>query len=166
MGTTRPETLEFVATAPLRAGARRELDAPPGDVFDTLADASSWVHWFPGMQHCAWLTPAPHGVGSQREVRVGPLRVVERFVVWDRPTRWGFTFTAASPAIARAGVEVVDLTPADGGRTAVTYTMALDPARPAAVAPGLVARPMEANLAAALAGLDRFLATGRVRRTG
>ncbi len=165
MSTIRPETLDFVETAPLRATAHREVDAPPEDVFDTLADTSSWVHWFPGMHHCAWLTPPPYGVDSQREVRVGPLHIVERFLVWDRPTRWGFTFTAASPAIARAGVDVVDLAPADGGRTTVSYTIAIEPPGPRMDVPGFAARPMEANLAGALAGLERFLTTGRVRRT-
>lgn len=157
MATTRPETLAFLDLAPLRVTARCEVDATPEAVFDALADADSWPQWFPGMDHCGWLTPAPHGVDSQREVRVGPLHVVERFVVWDRPRRWGFTFTATSPPVARAGLELIELEPLDGGGTAASYTMAIDPPVPAALA-RLATGPMEATLADALAGLERHLA--------
>ena len=159
MATTRPESLEFVDLAPVRAEATREIDASPGTVFDALADAEGWPRWFPNMQQCRWLSPPPHGVDSQREVRVGPLHVVERFIVWDRPRRWGFTFTAASPPIARAGAELVELEPAGDGGTRITYTMALEPPGPA----GLVNRatgPMEAVLAEALTSLERYLVPG------
>jgi uncharacterized protein YndB with AHSA1/START domain len=156
MATTRPESLAFVDLAPMRAEATRELDASPETVFDVLADADSWPRWFPNMQHCRWLTPPPHGVDSQREVRVGPLHVVERFIVWDRPRRWGFTFTAATPPIARAGAELVTLEPVGDGRTRVTYTMALEPPAPAGLA-NLAAGPMSATLADALEGLARHV---------
>jgi uncharacterized protein YndB with AHSA1/START domain len=154
MATTRPEALEFVDLAPLRAVATREICADPERIFDVLADAGSWPHWFPNMTSCRWLTPPPHGVDSQREVRVGPLHVVERFVIWARPSRWGFTFTAASPAIARAGVELVELTPLGQERTQVTYTMALEPRIAAGSLTRAVEPAMEATLRDALAGLD------------
>lgn len=159
MATTRPETLEFLDLAPMRAVARRELQSTPEAVFDTLADAASWPRWFPGMEHCRWLTPAPHGVDSQREVKVGPLHVVERFIIWSRPARWGFTFTAVTPPIARAGIDLVELERIGEDRTAVTYTMALDPPGPNGLIPGIVTRTMEETLAGALAGLERYLAS-------
>lgn len=157
MATTRLETLDFLTLAPMRATARREMDAAPTAIFDVLADADSWPRWFPDMQECRWLTPGPHGVDSQREVRVGPLHVVERFLVWDRPHRWGFTFTAARPPIARAGIELVELEPVGAGATAVTYTMALEPAGPSALVAGVGTRALEASLAGALAGLEGYL---------
>jgi uncharacterized protein YndB with AHSA1/START domain len=158
MATTRPESLAFVDLAPVRAEATRELDAAPEAVFDVLADAESWPQWFPNMQQCRWLTPPPHGVDSQREVRAGPLHVVERFIVWDRPRRWGFTFTAATPRIARAGAELVTLDPTGDGGTRVTYTMAVEPPAPAGLAT-LATGPMNATLAGALKGLARHLSS-------
>lgn len=156
MATTRSESLEFVDLAPVRAHATRDLDASAEAVFDALADAEGWPRWFPSMQQCRWLTPPPHGVDSQREVQVGPLHLVERFIVWDRPRRWGFTFTAATPPIARAGVELVELEPAGAQATRVTYTMALEPPGPAGLA-RLATGPMDATLADALAGLAHHL---------
>lgn len=157
MATTRLETLDFLALAPVRATARREMDASPTAIFDALADTASWPQWFPDMEDCRWLTPGPHGVDSQREVRVGPLHVVERFIVWDRPRRWGFSFTAARPPVARAGVELVELEPVGAGTTAVTYTMALEPSGPSALVSGVTTRALEATLADALAGLEGYL---------
>lgn len=158
MTTTRPEALEFLDLAPVRATATREIDASPAQVFDTLADAASWPQWFPNMTDCRWLTPPPHGVDAQREVRAGPLHVVERFIVWARPSRWGFTFTAMSPGLARAGVELVELEPAGEGRTTATYTMALEPRGPGGAIGTLAVPAMEATLAAALTGLDEHVA--------
>ena len=157
MTTTRPESLAFLDLAPVRAEATRELDASPEAVFDALADAGGWPRWFPNMQECRWLTPPPHGVDSQREVRVGPLHVVERFIVWERPRRWGFTFTAATPPIARAGAELVELEGIGDGGTRATYTMAVEPPAPAGLAT-LASGPMEATLAEALTSLDHYLA--------
>lgn len=157
----RIETLDFLSVAPLRATAQRVLPFSPEQVFDALADAESWPTWFAGMRSATWLTPAPHGVGSEREVVVGPLTVAERFVVWERPTRIGFTFTGASQPGTRAGVELMELREVAGG-TVLTYTFAVEPSLPrpvarllgAAVAP-VVSRVL---LGRGLAGLERHLA--------
>jgi uncharacterized protein YndB with AHSA1/START domain len=162
MSSTRPESVDFVERAPLRATAARVVEAPPEAVFDALADAPGWPSWFAEIDGCRWLTPAPHGVGSQREVRLGPVRVTERFIVWDRPHRWGFTFAAARPSIARAGVELVDLEPL-GRTTRVTYHMAVQPPRPATPLTPVLRRRLERVLTAALAGLDDHLRDGASR---
>jgi uncharacterized protein YndB with AHSA1/START domain len=160
MPSTRPEGVGFVAEAPVRAVATRTIRATPEAVFDAIADADSWPEWFPGMRRCTWLTPPPHQIGSQRRIVVGPLRVDERFVVWDRPRRWGFTFTGSNLPLASAGVEVVDLDPV-GDATKVTYTMALQP--PRLLTPGvrLSVPVMERTLAAGLKGLEAYLEVGR-----
>lgn len=161
MTTTRPETLDFVDRAPQRARVSRDVEATAGQVFDALADAQGWERWFPGMRRCEWLTPGPHGVGSQREVRVDALRVVEQFLVWERPHRWGFTFTEASPPLARAGVELVELEDLGRGHCRVTYTMALQPLLPLGPFTGALTRSLESRLSTGLAGLERVLAAGR-----
>jgi uncharacterized protein YndB with AHSA1/START domain len=158
MPSPRPEGVGFVAEAPLRAVASRRIPATPEAVFDAIADVDSWPEWFPGMRRCTWLTPPPHEIGSQRRVVVGPLRVDERFVVWDRPRRWGFTFTGSNLPLADAGVEVVDLEPV-GDATQVTYTMALAPPRLLAPGARLSVPVMERTLGAALKGLERYLAS-------
>ncbi|MTV27457.1 SRPBCC family protein [Nitriliruptoraceae bacterium ZYF776] len=157
MPTCRPETSAFVATAPLRAHASRQVPAAPDEVFAVLADAPGWSRWFPGLSSATWTSPAPHGVGSTRTVRVGPARVDERFVVWEPGARFGFTFTGSNLPVARAGVELVELVDIGDGRTRVSYTMAVEPfgvPRPL----GRLATPvLAATIARGLAGLERHL---------
>ena len=157
----RIETLEFLSVAPLKATAERVLPFSPEQVFDALADAESWPLWFAGLRKATWLTPPPHGVGAEREVVVGPLTVAERFVVWDRPTRIGFTFTGASGPGTRAGVELMELREVAGG-TVLTYTFAVEPSMPRPVARvlGAALAPVvsKAMLGRGLAGLERYLA--------
>lgn len=158
MSSCRPETVAFTATAPLRITATREVGADPEAVFAALADAASWPAWFPGLDEARWTSPAPHGVGATREVKVGPLRVAEEFIVWDPGERIGFTFVSTNLPGTRAGVEIAELVPVRGGRTRVSYTMALEPVG----LPARLARPVApvARLAIGrgLAGLDRYLA--------
>ncbi|MEX0836179.1 MAG: SRPBCC family protein [Nitriliruptor sp.] len=160
MTSCRPETVAFTATAPLRVTATREIIAGPDRIFAALADASSWPRWFPGLDQARWTSPEPHGMGSTREVKVGPLRVVEEFIAWEPGVRFGFTFESTNLPGTRAGVELVELLPVTAHRTRVSYTMALEPVGlPARLAPPL--KPvMRAAIGRGLAGLDRYLAQG------
>jgi uncharacterized protein YndB with AHSA1/START domain len=158
VSTCRAETLAFTATAPLRITATREVGAAPDRVFEVLADAASWPEWFPGLSQARWTSDAPHGVGSTREVQVGPLRVAEEFIVWEPGERIGFTFVSTNLPGTRAGVEVAELVPVRGGRTRVAYTMALEPVG----VPARLAAPLSpvarTAIGRGLAGLDRYLA--------
>lgn len=164
MATCRLETTAFTATAPLRATSVREIAAAPDRVFDALADAASWATWFPGLEAARWTSSAPYGVGSTREVKVGPLRVEEQFIVWEPGERFGFTFTATNLPGTRAGVELVELLPVGADRTRVSYTMALEPVG----VPGPVGKPLAPVLRAAigrgLAGLDHHLTRAETAR--
>lgn len=160
MPTCRPETVAFTATAPLRISASRTIAASPEQVFATLADAGSWPRWFPGLREARWTSPRPYGVGSRREVRVGPLVVEEAFIVWEPGERFGFTFVSTNLPGTRAGVELVELRDLGGDRTRVAYTMAVEPVGlPRRVASA--AAPLgRVAVGRGLAGLDREL-TGR-----
>lgn len=157
MPATRPQDYSFTTRAPLRVSATRIVDASPHRVFDRLADARSWRRWFPGMVACWYLTRPPHGVGSVRRVWVGPLRVDDRFIVWEPGRRWGFTFESTNLPWASAGVEVVDLEETDDGRTRVTYRMSLEPRGPMGALLRRRRTEVGRALAGALAGLDADL---------
>ena len=157
MTTTRPETADFAGHAPVRIVTEQELSATPEDVFDTLADAPSWMQWFPGMRHASWITPPPHDVGAQRRVDVSGLRVTEEFVAWERPHRWGFTFRSVNIPFTRAGVELAELSPTAAGGTHVRYTMALDPPVAVRALAPLLAPAIRRSLRQGLRGLDRYL---------
>jgi uncharacterized protein YndB with AHSA1/START domain len=158
--TCRPETLAFTATAPLRVTVSREIAATPDRVFATLADTGSWPRWFPGLHAARWTSPRPYGVGSTREVSVGPMDVTEEFIVWEPGERWGFTFVATSLPLARAGVELVELVELAAGRTRVVYTIALEPTGVPARLAQLAAPLGRVALGRGLDGLDRHVTGG------
>lgn len=158
MPTCRRETVAFTATAPLRITATRRIAAGPERIFDALADTASWPAWFPGLSAARWTSDGPHGIGSTRQVEVGPLRVAEEFIVWDPGERIGFTFVSTNLPGTRAGVEVAELVPVRHERTRVSYTMALEPVGlPARLGPP-IAPIARAVIGRGLAGLDRYLA--------
>ena len=155
--STRPETPDFVERAPIRAVAEREVGATPDRVFEVLADAPSWERWFPNMKRCRWLTEPPHGVGSRRRVRVGPLEVTEEFVLWEPGQVWGFTFLDVNLPGAKAGVERVDLTPVGDDRCHVRYTMAIEPLPVLSLLGGPFKVGAEKGLRDGLKGLDTYV---------
>ena len=159
--TVRPETLDFVRRAPLRAAHERVVDATPQALWAALADTESWPHWFPGMNDAIWLSSPPHQVCSRREVSVRfSGSVVEEFLVWDEGERFAFTLVdSTGPPLLRAGAEEVTLTPVDGG-TRVRYAVGFEPAVP--VGPlGVLTRPgLTLLLRRVTAGLARHVGAG------
>jgi uncharacterized protein YndB with AHSA1/START domain len=157
-----PVDLSFFASAPHRTVREVQIAAPPEKVFDALArDPAGWGLWFPGFsKNGRYLTPSPHGVGSEREMRLGGTPLVETVIAWDEPTRWAFRVSRATMPGIRAMAEDYRITPKDGG-SVLTWTVALDGAGPmkfvvGAVAGAIVARAgrnLERRLQAA-AGTD------------
>jgi carbon monoxide dehydrogenase subunit G len=122
----RPEQLDFIDRAPMVQRVEAALASAPDAVFAALADAEGWARWFPGVR-AAWYATAPqHGVGAIRESDVSGTHWVERMIVWDEPSRWAWTVTAASVPFATAQVESFELYPTPTG-TAVRWTIALEP---------------------------------------
>jgi uncharacterized protein YndB with AHSA1/START domain len=154
----RPETLGFTSTAPLRATVTRDVSASAPRVFDALADPSSWVAWFPGLTGGRWTSDGPRGVGSTRQVELGPLTIDEEFLVWEPGERFAFTFTATNLPAARAGVELVELVPRGPDRTRVAYTFAVEPVALPGTLAGTAAPLVRAVLTRGLSGLERHLA--------
>lgn len=157
MPTCRPETVAFTATAPLRISASRTIAASPDRIFAALADAGSWARWFPGLREARWTSPRPYGVGSSREVRVGPLTVAEEFIAWEPGQRFAFTFVSTNLPGTRAGVELVELIDLGDGRTRVAYTMAIEPLGVPRRLAGAAAPVGRVAVGRGLAGLDRYL---------
>lgn len=122
----RAETLAFLTTAPKRWEYGARVDSPPEVVFAAIsADPSTW-NWFPGFRSGRWVGDGPHGLGSIREVRVGPSIYRETIVAWDAPKRWAYRVDETTVPLAKALVEEWAIEPAAGG-SAVRWTFAIDP---------------------------------------
>ncbi len=65
-----------------------EIARPAEEVFAVVADFARNPEWQGGMEHCAWTTPPPHGVGS---------RYAQRARFLGRPIVTEFEVTAYEP---------------------------------------------------------------------
>ncbi|MGH2793644.1 MAG: SRPBCC family protein [Actinomycetota bacterium] len=123
----RAESPDFLATAPKRWAFQGRVEAPQETVFDAIAaDPSTWT-WFPGFSSGRYEGPGPHGIGSIREVRVGPSIYRETIVAWDRPARWVYRVDSTTVPLAHALVEEWTVEPDGNSGSRVRWTFAVDP---------------------------------------
>jgi len=119
--------LEFLDSAPRVYVMQAELDAPRARVWDAFADASTWEHWFPGVETADYPGETrPYGVGCFRASTVSGQKYEEYMLAWDEPARWAYYIARATLPIARAQLECTDFEDAGSG-TRVRWTLATDP---------------------------------------
>ena len=122
-----PVELDFICEAPLVFENIIEVDATPDQVFDVLADVDSWSQWFTGMSAVKWLSDAPQGRGSQRQISLlGLVKVNETFLCWEPGERFSFRFDKQNALLAKAAIEDIQLSPVGDGRCRVNYTVYLE----------------------------------------
>ena len=95
--------INYIEHAPLQFINTVELKAPPGEVFASLRDTQAWLRWFPDMKSAVW--EGEPGVGTDRNVKVGPMEIKEHFIVWSEPTQMAFYVSETSLPFARRMVE-------------------------------------------------------------
>lgn len=103
-----------------------DLDATPAEVFEIFADIDEWPRWFADIRRGRWLTGAPHGVGSRREVELNLLSVREEFLAWDPARRYAFTMTGATLPLAHSIVEDYRLEALPDGRARLIWEVRHD----------------------------------------
>jgi hypothetical protein len=153
-----PVDLGFLASAPHRTVREVRIAAPPGKVFAALAcDPGGWGLWFPGFSRGGrYVTAGPHGVDSEREMRLAGLRLVETVLAWEEPSRWAFRVSSAPVPFVRAMAEDYRITRQDGG-SVLTWTVAVDGTGPMKHAGGVVDAVAGALLRRAGRNLERRL---------
>jgi len=151
----RPVGLDFFESASHRYVTTAQIAQPVDAVFAALAgDPAEWSKWFPGFSDKSkWVTPAPFGVGSQREMVMRGQPILETVIAWDASTRWSYFIAHAMMPGIRAFAEDYALKPVDGG-TELTWTLALDALGPVA---GLIGKMGGKQFTKAAANLDKLL---------
>lgn len=115
--------MDFAAHTPHALTYEVELPDSSDALFALLADAARWPEWFAEMQRVQWLTPAPHGRGSERIAHLDLLSVRERFIAWEPGRRMTFCGLAMSLPLAEALVEDYQLTPIGPGWTRLRWSV-------------------------------------------
>jgi uncharacterized protein YndB with AHSA1/START domain len=157
MPRLRSEDLSFVERAPVVVRAEATVPASPAAVWPAFADARAWVDWFAGMSEAHYTSPAPHGVGSTRSVRVMGLAADETILAFEPGRCFAFRVDSANVPVLNALVEVVTFEPAGAG-TRVVYRQALEPKPWLRWLMPLLRRQMQRGLERGLAGLPPWLA--------
>lgn len=154
--------VDFFSTAPYRCSTTEQLGHPAAEVFDALTrDPAGWGDWNPGFSRSGrWLTPAPQGAGSVREVRMVGIRYTGKVIVWEEPTRWAFHVATAGVPLARALAEDYAIVP-DGERCSLRWTIAMDPHPLLGATRPLMDAFLPRYFRRAAANLDRYLQRAR-----
>lgn len=150
--------------ATVRVSVTREMAATADEIWAELADAPSWSEWFAAAKRLRWVTPVPHGVGSRREVTVGPVTILEEFIVWEPGERLAYSFIGADGVGSQAvkgGVEMVELRAGTLGHTVVTFVLAIGVKGPKALLGPLAGPGVKLGLSQGLAGLERRIVDSR-----
>jgi hypothetical protein len=127
--------------------------ASPERVWESLASDESLSAWGSTVSSLTWLSPRPFGVGTIREVGLGPSKVHERFFRWDEGHGYSFYVYEANAPMFRRFAEDYIVEP-DGDGTKFTWTVAVDP-KPA------LALPFKALAPVLKAGFGRMAGEGK-----
>jgi len=122
----RPVDLDFLAAAEQKFEVEQQVAAPLERVWGAFADASTWSHWFPGVEWARYDGAPPAGVGTIRRSSVAGVQYEETMLVWDRPRRWAYRVDRSTAPVARAQLEITDFA-SRGNGTRVLWTLAVDP---------------------------------------
>ncbi|MCB9732730.1 MAG: SRPBCC family protein [Deltaproteobacteria bacterium] len=128
--------------------------APASEAFDALTDPARFMRWFPDAKRVAWVTDAPHGAGSVRDVALRGITVREKVLVWEPGRRFSFTVVESSLPLLWRMVEDFRFSSA-GRETRVEWTIAYQPR--------LLVRPLERALKPLISRTFR-VACDRLRR--
>jgi hypothetical protein len=117
---------DLFKTAPHVFTYKVHYAASPERVWESLASDESLSAWGSTVSSLTWLSQRPFGVGTIREVVLGPSKVHERFFRWDEGRGYSFyVYEATAPLFRRFAEDYVVEPDRDG--TMFTWTVAVDP---------------------------------------
>ena len=122
-----PTEIDYIGRSTHRIENEAVIGAPADRVFELISSADHMSSWFHDFVSCRWTSPAPHGVGSTREVALKALTVKERFLSWEPGRRLSFCIYAMSLPLARHLVEDLQLEAVEPGRTRLRWQVHYTP---------------------------------------
>jgi carbon monoxide dehydrogenase subunit G len=143
----------FFDEAPVVVRSTVDLDATPEEVWEALASDRMWS-WFGGVDRLQWRSPRPLVQGCVRRLRLARLTTIdEEFYRWEPPRRATFRVTQATRPVLRGLAEDFILEPLPGGRTRLTWVMAIDAKLPGAKVFGPLMKPANQRAIAGIASI-------------
>lgn len=120
--------LDFIDNAPVRFVSTVDLAITPAQLFDVLADETSWPHWATVITDVEWTSPEPRGIGTTRTVSMrGHIVGDEEFLAWEPFTHMAFRFNTSTSDAIGAFAEDYRVVETETG-CHLTWVMAMKPA--------------------------------------
>lgn len=123
-------SLEFADVAPSQFDNRAVAEVGSHRVFDVLADINTWPIWFDDFKSGVWTSDPQYGLGSTRDVHIGPLHVDELMVAWEPGRRFSYAITSINLPLVNGLLADWRLTELDDGKTEVHFTIHYELKRP------------------------------------
>ncbi|MDR3660018.1 MAG: SRPBCC family protein [Mycobacterium sp.] len=122
-----PVGVDFIDSAPFRFVSEVELAISPEQLFEVLADETSWPHWATVITNVEWTSPKPYGVGTTRTVTMrGHIVGDEEFIAWEPFSYLAFRFNTSTSHLISAFAEGYTVRPTTQG-CHLTWVMAIKP---------------------------------------
>lgn len=104
-----------------RVQVSRTTTASPEQVWALLGDVTTWPRWTPftAASYEREGTPAPHGTGAVRLLRLAGTTTREQVLRWEPPRSYAYDYSGVLPLQGYRGE--VELVPEAGG-TRITWT--------------------------------------------
>ena len=119
--------LDFIDRAPFRFVSTIELAITPEELFEVLADETSWPHWATVITNVEWTSPEPRGIGTTRTVTMrGNIVGHEEFLAWEPFSHMAFRFNTSTSNAISAFAEDYRVVPTGQG-CHLTWVMAMKP---------------------------------------
>lgn len=115
--------LSFTESSPYRIQNSAVVEASAARIFEIFATGERQTEWFQDFVACRWTSPAPHGVGSERDIELKLLTVKERFLAWEPGKRLTFHIHAITLPLVTAMVEDMVMEPMGDRSCRVTWTV-------------------------------------------
>ncbi|MBU8831073.1 SRPBCC family protein [Mycolicibacterium goodii] len=138
--------LDFIDRAPFRFVSTVNLTITPEQLFEVLADETSWPRWATVITDVEWTSPQPRGVGTTRTVRMrGNIVGHEEFLAWEPFTHMAFRFNSTTSNAISAFAEDYRVVETPQG-CHLTWVMAIKPSGLAGRLGMLLGKPVMAWL--------------------
>jgi len=136
--------LDFIDRAPFRFVSTVDLAITGEQLFEVLADETSWPKWATVITDVEWTSPQPRGVGTTRTVHMrGNIVGHEEFLAWEPFSRMAFRFNTTTSGAISAFAEDYRVVETPQG-CHLTWVMAIRPSGPAGRLGMLLGRPVMA----------------------
>lgn len=136
-----PTDESFLTSAPKIYQDSFDIPLPAAAVWADLTGDSA-LHWCKALTGVKWTSPAPHGVGATKTVKVlGLISLDERYIAWEEGRRKVFVGAQCNlPLIKRIAEDYV-IEPTGDASCRFTWTIAIE-----ATAAGKPGAPMNAAI--------------------